>query len=84
MPPSAEDPPAGPAGEKGLREALAAEAAVEVGRLAAVVAASLAGGAGMEAAELDLATYKSVPHPNPAVLARGVSTPVNTARRGEI
>ena len=39
-------------GKKGLCEALAAEAAAEVGRLAAAVAASLAGGDGIEAAEL--------------------------------
>src|SRR5207248_5497797 len=38
--------------KKGLCEALAAEAAAEVARLAGAVAASLAGGEGIEAAEL--------------------------------
>lgn len=41
-------------GKKGLCDQLAAEAAAEVGRLAAGVAASLAGGAGIERAELAL------------------------------
>ena len=42
----------GPDTGKGLCEALAAEAAAEVARLAGTVAASLAGGEGIEAAEL--------------------------------
>ena len=41
-----------PEGQKGLCEALAAGAAAEVARLAGTVAASLAGGEGIEAAEL--------------------------------
>ena len=41
-----------PEGRKGLCEALAAEAAAEVARLAGAVAASLAAGEGIEAAEL--------------------------------
>src|SRR5215471_11433188 len=41
-------------GKKGLRAALAAEAATEVGRLAAAAAADLAGGGSLEAVELAL------------------------------
>src|SRR5271165_6274758 len=56
---------AGPAGQRprsagggkgGLCEALAADAAAEVGRLAAAVAGSLAAGAGLEAVELAIRT----------------------------
>jgi hypothetical protein len=56
VPPSAGDPLAGPAGKRGLREALAAEIAAEVAALGVLAARLLAAGNGLEPAELAIRT----------------------------
>ena len=54
--PAGQRPPCAGGGKGGLCEALAAEAAAEIGRLAAAAAGSLAAGAGLEAVELAIRT----------------------------